>query len=81
MKERTRKRMRAKNQKMMKAERKSRRMARRRAKISAEKILDEILNRVKAGTVVGSEKMTAQVDKKEGTEVLHYTYISQNPMS
>ena len=56
-------------------------MARRRAKISAEKILDEILNRVKAGTVVGSEKMTAQVDKKEGTEVLHYTYISQNPMS
>ena len=70
--------MRAENQKLMKAERKSRRMARRRANISAEKILDEILNRVKAGTVVGSEKMTAQVDKKEGTD---YTYISQNPMS
>ena len=69
MKERTRKRMRTGNQKLMKAERKSRRIARRRAKVCAEKILDAILNRVVAGTVIGSEKITAEIDKKEGTEV------------
>ena len=71
--ERTSKRMRAENQKLMKAERKSRRMARRRAKLRAEKILDEILTRVVAGTVDGSEKMTSQVDKKESTEVSYIT--------
>ena len=43
-------------------------MARRRSKLRAEKILDEILDRVAAGTVDGSEKMTSQVDKKEGTK-------------
>ena len=61
--------MRAKNQKLMNAGRMSRKIARRRAKVCAEKILDAILNRVVAGTVIGSEKITAEIDKKEGTEV------------
>ena len=75
--------MRAKNQKTMTTERKIRRMTRVRAKLSAEEILEAILNSVFGRTAdinqEGNEEMTSQVDKEHGAEVIIYVnYVSQS---
>ena len=75
--------MRTKNQKKMRTERKIRRMKRVRAKISAEKILDAILNSVvgRAADInqEGIEEMTSKVGKNQEAEVFIYvSYMSLN---